>query len=200
MAADEATSLRSRMAVNPLPEGVRRQLAHKLKVLMFLNLHSTQSLAVAAGLAPALVLAAESGAGELVLDDLEKIARVLGVEVVELFFSPGRTAAVQSFSPLYPSCSTSHPSAGIISTRGDDNASREEANMALEIVEVRYSADRQVFIDNEPSGFTNTLLYVATGSHRFHLGSPKDYRPGEIEQVIKNTSALEPAVVVFVRA
>ncbi len=60
---------------------------------MFLNLHSTQSLAVAAGLAPARVQAAESGAGELVLDDLEKIARVLGVKVVELFFSPGRTAA-----------------------------------------------------------------------------------------------------------
>ena len=85
--------LRFRVAVNPLPEGVRRRLAHKLKVLMFLNLHSTQSLAVAAGLAPARVLAAESGAGVLMLDDLEKIARVLGVKVVELFFSPGRTAA-----------------------------------------------------------------------------------------------------------
>ena len=85
--------LRFRVAVNPLPEETRRRLARKLKVLMFLNLHSTQSLAVAAGLAPARVLAAESGAGELVLDDLEKIARVLGVKVVELFFSPGRTAA-----------------------------------------------------------------------------------------------------------
>jgi sRNA-binding carbon storage regulator CsrA len=85
--------LRFRVAVHPLPEGVRRRLARKLKVLMFLNLHSTQSLAVAAGLAPARVLAAESGAGELMLDDLEKIARVLGVKVVELFFSPGRTAA-----------------------------------------------------------------------------------------------------------
>jgi sRNA-binding carbon storage regulator CsrA len=85
--------LRFRVAVHPLPEGARRRLARKLKVLMFLNLHSTQSLAVAAGLAPARVLAAESGAGVLMLDDLEKIARVLGVKVVELFFSPGRTAA-----------------------------------------------------------------------------------------------------------
>jgi sRNA-binding carbon storage regulator CsrA len=85
--------LRFRVAVNPLPEGVRRRLARKLKVLMFLNLHSTQSLAVAAGLAPARVLAAENGAGVLMLDDLEKIARVLGVKVVELFFSPGRTVA-----------------------------------------------------------------------------------------------------------
>ena len=59
---------------------------------MFLNLHSTNTLAVASGLAPARVLAAESGAGVLMLDDLEKMARVLGVKVVELFYSPGRTA------------------------------------------------------------------------------------------------------------
>jgi sRNA-binding carbon storage regulator CsrA len=84
---------RFRVAVHPLPEGARQRLARKLKVLMFLNLHSTQSLAVAAGLDVARVLAAESGSGVLMLDDLEKIARVLGVKVVELFFSPGRTAA-----------------------------------------------------------------------------------------------------------
>lgn len=85
--------LRFRVAVDPLPDEVRRQLSRKLKVLMVLNRHSTNTLAIAAGLAPARVLAAESGAGELVLDDLEKIARVLRVKVVELFFSPGRTAA-----------------------------------------------------------------------------------------------------------
>jgi sRNA-binding carbon storage regulator CsrA len=84
--------LRFRVAVSPLPEGTRRRLARKLKVLMFLNLHSTQSLADAAGLAVARVQAAESGVGVLMLDDLEKIARVLEVKVVELFLSPGRTA------------------------------------------------------------------------------------------------------------
>ena len=85
--------LRSRAVVNPLSGEARRRLARKLKVLMFLNLHSTQSLAAAAGLVPARVRAAESGVGALVLDDLEKIARVLGVKVLELFLSPGRTAA-----------------------------------------------------------------------------------------------------------
>ena len=85
--------LRPVAAVSPLSGEARRRLARKLKVLMFLNLHSTQSLAVAAGLAPARVLAAESGVGALVLDDLERIARVLGVKVLELFLSPGRTAA-----------------------------------------------------------------------------------------------------------
>ena len=85
--------LRPPAAVGTLSEGARGVLARKLKVLMFLNLHSTQSLAAAAGLAPAQVRAAESGVGALVLDDLEKIARVLGVKVLELFLSPGRTAA-----------------------------------------------------------------------------------------------------------
>ncbi len=85
--------LRSSAVVNPLSEEARRVLARKLKVLMFLNLHSTHSLAVAAGVAPARVRAAESGVGALVLDNLEKIARVLEVKVLELFLSPGRTAA-----------------------------------------------------------------------------------------------------------
>jgi sRNA-binding carbon storage regulator CsrA len=85
--------LRSRATVNSMSEWARRVLARKLNVLMFLNLHSTHSLAAAAGLAPDRVRAAESGVGTLVLEDLEKIARVLEVKVVELFLSPGRTAA-----------------------------------------------------------------------------------------------------------
>jgi sRNA-binding carbon storage regulator CsrA len=84
---------RSPAAVSPLSEGARRVLGRKLRVLMFLNLHSTHSLAAAAGLAPDRVRAAESGVGTLVLEDLEKIARVLEVKVEELFLSPGRTAA-----------------------------------------------------------------------------------------------------------
>ena len=47
----------------------------------------------ATGLAPARVRAIESGVGGVALDDLEKIARVLGVTVPDLFLSPGRTAA-----------------------------------------------------------------------------------------------------------
>ena len=85
--------LRSSSVVNPPSEGARRILARKLKVLMFLNLHSTHSLSVAAGLTPARVRAVESEADVVTLDDLEKIARVLGVKVVELFIPPGRTVA-----------------------------------------------------------------------------------------------------------
>lgn len=81
------------LSVNPVPGEARWRLGRKLKVLMVLNHHSIQSLAGAAGLAPTRVLAAESGVGVVMLDDLEKMARVLGVKVVELFFAPGRTAA-----------------------------------------------------------------------------------------------------------
>ena len=85
--------LRSVAAASPLSEGARLMLARKLQVLMVLNLQSTQSLAAAARLAPARVQAAVCGAGVLLLDDLKKIARVLGVKVMELFIPPGRTAA-----------------------------------------------------------------------------------------------------------
>lgn len=85
--------LRFPESVGPLSEGARRVLARKLKVLMFLHRHSTHSLATAARLAPARVLAAESGAGPLELDDLERLAQALDVKVLELFLAPGRTAA-----------------------------------------------------------------------------------------------------------
>ena len=85
--------LQPAVPVWPLSEGARRWLARKLKVLMLLNLHSTQSLAAAAGLTPERVRAIESGVGVVVLDDLEKIAPVLGVTVLDLFLLPGRTAA-----------------------------------------------------------------------------------------------------------
>ena len=81
------------VAANPLFEGTRQRLALKLKILMFIHLYSTHSLALAAGLAPTRVLAAETGLGDVFLDDLEKIARVLGIKVVELFYVPGRTVA-----------------------------------------------------------------------------------------------------------
>ena len=68
-------------------------MALKLTILMFINLYSTHSLALATGLTPTRILAAETGLGDVFLDDLEKIARVLGIKVVELFYAPGRTLA-----------------------------------------------------------------------------------------------------------
>jgi 3'-phosphoadenosine 5'-phosphosulfate sulfotransferase (PAPS reductase)/FAD synthetase len=39
--------------------------------------------------------------GAVVLDDIKKIARVLGVKVVELFLSPGRTEAERVILALW---------------------------------------------------------------------------------------------------
>ncbi len=72
-------------------EGLRWVLARKLKVLRFLRRHSLDSLAAAAGVPVGVVLGAERGDGALDLDDLEKLARALGVRVMELFSSVGRT-------------------------------------------------------------------------------------------------------------
>jgi hypothetical protein len=69
--------------------------------------------------------------------------------------------------------------------------------MPLECVEVQFPDDRSVFIDGNESGRTNRLRYVNTGSHRFHLGDPKNYQPSEIIRVIENTSSLTPAIIKF---
>ena len=85
---------------NPPGEGIHRVLARKLKVLMFLKLQSTRSLARAAGLAPATVRAMECGQGEVLLHDLESIAQALGVKVAELFIPPGQTLVERAMMKL----------------------------------------------------------------------------------------------------
>ena len=74
------------------PESLRWVLAHKLKVLRFLRQHSPESLAAAARVPVGRVMGAERAKGALELDDLERLARALGVEVAELFQPAGRTA------------------------------------------------------------------------------------------------------------
>ena len=78
-------------AVGPLPETARLALARKLKVVMLMRRMSIARLAETAGLSLTTVRAAESGVGVLNQDDLDKLARVLGVSVAELFREPGRT-------------------------------------------------------------------------------------------------------------
>ncbi len=74
------------------PEDLRQVLARKLKLLRFLSRHSADSLAAAAGVPVARVLAAERADGALELDDLELLAHALGVNVAELFRPLGRTS------------------------------------------------------------------------------------------------------------
>ena len=54
--------------------------------------HTLESLAHAADVPAARVAAAETASGALELDDLERLARVFGVKVAELFEPVGRSA------------------------------------------------------------------------------------------------------------
>lgn len=74
-----------------LPETTRLVLARKLRVVRLLRRLSGERLAQMAGLSLTGVTAAESGAGVVYLDDVEKMARVLNVAVSELFREPGVT-------------------------------------------------------------------------------------------------------------
>ncbi|MCK7580730.1 MAG: carbon storage regulator [Chromatiales bacterium] len=76
----------------PLPADVRAVFARKLRVLRFMRRHSAESLATCAGVSLATVLGAERGAGVVDIDDLERLARALGVGIADLFREPGRTA------------------------------------------------------------------------------------------------------------
>lgn len=75
-----------------LPADVRAVFARKLRVLRFMRRHSAESLAACAGVSLATVVGAERGAGVVNIDDLERLARALGVAIAELFREPGRTA------------------------------------------------------------------------------------------------------------
>jgi sRNA-binding carbon storage regulator CsrA len=75
-----------------LPADVRAVFARKLRVLRVMHRHSAESLAACAGVSLATVAGAERGAGVVNIDDLERLARALGVGIAELFREPGRTA------------------------------------------------------------------------------------------------------------
>ena len=59
--------------------------------MLFLRRSSCEALAARAGVPLASVQAAQQAHGEVTLDDLDKIARALGVKVSELFRPPGQT-------------------------------------------------------------------------------------------------------------
>jgi hypothetical protein len=67
----------------------------------------------------------------------------------------------------------------------------------MEFVKVRYWRDRKVIIDGTEVGFTNRLLAVGEGRHRFELSPPKNYVPTEQIKVVSNTTRPRPLEVVF---
>lgn len=73
------------------PEAVREGLARKLRVVRLVRRLSSEGLALAAGMSLTAVMAAESGTGEVYLEDVEKMAQALKVSIGELFREPGGT-------------------------------------------------------------------------------------------------------------
>lgn len=74
----------------------RRAFARKLKVLRLLRKHTPETLAQTAGISLATVLGAENGTGVMYIDDLERLALALGVNIAELFREPGSSPEEQT--------------------------------------------------------------------------------------------------------
>ena len=67
----------------------------------------------------------------------------------------------------------------------------------MEFVRVLYPTHRAVEIDNTESGFTNQVLLVETGMHRFDLGQPADYEPAFKDVNVVDTIPSNPMSVMF---
>ena len=67
----------------------------------------------------------------------------------------------------------------------------------MEHVQINYPGTRSVYVDGEVNGETNTIIRVGSGTHRFDLGDPKDYAPPFYEELVENTSVLNPLVLEF---
>ncbi|MGH7215210.1 MAG: hypothetical protein ACREIT_10650, partial [Tepidisphaeraceae bacterium] len=59
-----------------------------------------------------------------------------------------------------------------------------------EFVKVTFPGQRQVYVDGNPTGLTNDVIQVQTGTHTFDLGVPRNYRPSS--QTLKVTGTLAP--------
>jgi hypothetical protein len=67
----------------------------------------------------------------------------------------------------------------------------------MEFVKVKYYRRRTVYIDGDKSGFTNTLLRVNRGTHRFEMSEPPNYTPSFRKSFVKNTSPARPLIIDF---
>lgn len=62
-------------------------------------------------------------------------------------------------------------------------------------VKVTYPETREVFIDDQSAGSTNTKLMVGEGHHIFGLGGSANYRPLSVERNVLGTSEEFPMVI-----
>jgi len=69
--------------------------------------------------------------------------------------------------------------------------------MEDQYVRVTFPTRRKVWVDERPTGFTNRVFQLETGTHVFHLGEPPDYTPEQQEVLVTGTIPGEPMVIAF---
>lgn len=67
----------------------------------------------------------------------------------------------------------------------------------VEFVKVKYYRRRNVYIDGRKSGYTNKVLRVNRGTHRFELSPPPNYTPSFRSPFVKDTIASQPMIIKF---
>lgn len=67
----------------------------------------------------------------------------------------------------------------------------------MEFVTVKYWRRRNVYIDGQKSGYTNTVLQTNRGTHVFTLGDPPNYEPLQRRKKVQKTNPVKPLVVEF---
>jgi hypothetical protein len=75
-------------------------------------------------------------------------------------------------------------------------AAKNKENI-MEYVIVEFSSSRKVYVDGRESGSTNTIFRIGAGRHDFHLGTPLNYYPRQIRELVEGTNALAPKVIHF---
>jgi hypothetical protein len=66
-----------------------------------------------------------------------------------------------------------------------------------EYVRVTFPARCPVLVDDVPTGYTNVVFQVQTGTHIFGLDTPRDYTPKRQEVLVEETLPGEPLVIAF---
>lgn len=67
----------------------------------------------------------------------------------------------------------------------------------MEYVEVEFPEERDVNMDGQIVGKSNSTLMVEEGHHVFDLGEPLDYDPESQEVAVTGTDPLNPLIVIF---
>ena len=67
----------------------------------------------------------------------------------------------------------------------------------MEFVRVTFDKSRDVIIDGNKAGRTNTVLRVEKGTHRIDLGPPENYAPSFRRPTVTGTNQFKPLVVTF---